>query len=807
MASNSSSSTLSLKSKEKTTSFDSSSLSNDTASLLWFTTDDKTNRTLEGSGSFREDSRGLPLTRFTDAAHGLGDPQTCMFHLVKLDHQQIKLFESPEVKTFLITEMKTRKYDLMFDEKDPTIASVQVKDVDMLEEAKLYFVDLVVRRSVDIKIVKPTYLSTGELLQLLQKARRDGKLCVELNNDVITFVSTKDIDERVCRTLNKVITDGCAEEIQMSRDVYSVFLHGWETIWTQDLSEEDDPVIIELFANDDKYGMTLKGTKIGVQKLKTVVYEMVDAIQEKHPKPKPINQPGTQCIENQYVSENSDKLHSLGYETLPCEHTIGSLDFKGNLLTVKVYIADITKLKVDVVVNAANGQLDHYGSVAYCIAQAAGDDLERESEDYIQKHGDVPVTNLAVTGAGRLPCKRVFHAVGPTCYDYNEEEKHVCLEDLVKTIFRCLCAAKDLNMTSIAIPAIGPVISGVPKVYCAEMYVRAVKGFDLYVQGGSLKEVHFVDENTEMVDLTHRIFSQEWEKPVSEETVRNDQMIVNEMLGSFLVQPNSSSSVSSAEGVVNSPVLDKLKSSNQYNPKEYNLNLKGARFFIIKSYSEVDIHRSIKYGIWSSTEHGNKRLDKAMRERDGKGPIFLLFSVNGSGHFCGMAQMVSLVDYEKSSLVRVKDTCRGEFEVKWIYVKDVPNSQLRHIRLENNENKPVTNSRDTQEVPPQKGKQVLEIIHSYEHKTSIFDDFTLYEKQEEEGVTKKSGKTRDKDRPQEPLHVPEEEDPEKCEDGVLAARPRNKRGGRGRSGKKGAQDHYEGPTNLPARLQRQFNMN
>ena len=38
----------------------------------------------------------------------------------------------------------------------------------------------------------------------------------------------------------------------------------------------------------------------------------------------------------------------------------------------------------------------------------------------------------------------------------------------------------------------------------------------------------------------------------------------------------------------------------------------------------------------------------------------------------------------------------GKFNVKWIYVKDVPNSQLRHIRLENNENKPVTNSRDTQ---------------------------------------------------------------------------------------------------------------
>jgi YTH domain-containing family protein len=36
--------------------------------------------------------------------------------------------------------------------------------------------------------------------------------------------------------------------------------------------------------------------------------------------------------------------------------------------------------------------------------------------------------------------------------------------------------------------------------------------------------------------------------------------------------------------------------------------------------------------------------------------------------------------------------------VKWHIIKDVPNNLLRHITLENNENKPVTNSRDTQEV-------------------------------------------------------------------------------------------------------------
>jgi len=102
-----------------------------------------------------------------------------------------------------------------------------------------------------------------------------------------------------------------------------------------------------------------------------------------------------------------------------------------------------------------------------------------------------------------------------------------------------------------------------------------------------------------------------------------------------------------------------------------------------------------------------------------------------------MAQMMSNLDYSSSSSVWAQDKWKGQFEVKWIYVKDVPNSQLRHIKLENNENKPVTNSRDTQEVPPEKGRLVLKIIHNYRHTTSIFDDFVHYEKRQEEDVVLK----------------------------------------------------------------------
>ena len=66
---------------------------------------------------------------------------------------------------------------------------------------------------------------------------------------------------------------------------------------------------------------------------------------------------------------------------------------------------------------------------------------------------------------------------------------------------------------------------------------------------------------------------------------------------------------------------------------------------MIKSYTEDDVHKSLKYEIWSSTDPGNKRLDKAFKDTAGRGPIYLFFSVNASGHFCGVAEMMTAVSY------------------------------------------------------------------------------------------------------------------------------------------------------------------
>ncbi|KAK3015901.1 hypothetical protein RJ639_007637 [Escallonia herrerae] len=185
----------------------------------------------------------------------------------------------------------------------------------------------------------------------------------------------------------------------------------------------------------------------------------------------------------------------------------------------------------------------------------------------------------------------------------------------------------------------------------------------------------------------------------------------------------------SADGCKHSSTTAKIP-DERYNRPDFITDHKDAKFFIIKSYSEDNVHKSIKYGVWASTHNGNRKVDAAYREAEEKRstcPIFLLFSVNASAQFCGVAEMVGHVDFDRSVDYWQQDKWSGQFPVKWHIIKDVPNSQFRHIVLENNDKKPVTNSRDTQEVKLGQGIEMLIIFKNYKTDMSILDDFTFYE--------------------------------------------------------------------------------
>jgi len=81
--------------------------------------------------------------------------------------------------------------------------------------------------------------------------------------------------------------------------------------------------------------------------------------------------------------------------------------------TITLLKGDITKEKVDAIVNAANSKLEHGGGVAGAIRAKAGPTFIAESQQFVALHGPVPVGGAVTTSGGRLPSPKVIHAVGP----------------------------------------------------------------------------------------------------------------------------------------------------------------------------------------------------------------------------------------------------------------------------------------------------------------------------------------------------------------------------------------------------------
>jgi hypothetical protein len=80
---------------------------------------------------------------------------------------------------------------------------------------------------------------------------------------------------------------------------------------------------------------------------------------------------------------------------------------------------------------------------------------------------------------------------------------------------------------------------------------------------------------------------------------------------------------------------------------------------------------------------GNQKLQTIFKEADGKYPIYLLFSVNGSGKFVGVAQMTSEVDYQANFNYWTQNSkWRGFFFVVWLTLKDVPNRIFKNMTNE-----------------------------------------------------------------------------------------------------------------------------
>jgi O-acetyl-ADP-ribose deacetylase len=132
---------------------------------------------------------------------------------------------------------------------------------------------------------------------------------------------------------------------------------------------------------------------------------------------------------------------------------------------LEVIAADVTKLEVDAIANAANTELKHGGGVAGAISRAGGPEVQRESDE----RAPIGLGEAVETTAGDMPARWVIHAAtmelgGPTSADIIERATR-----------STLAKAEELGCRSLALVAFGTGVGGFPLDEAARLMVGAAR--------------------------------------------------------------------------------------------------------------------------------------------------------------------------------------------------------------------------------------------------------------------------------------------------------------------------------------------
>ncbi|XP_074526876.1 protein mono-ADP-ribosyltransferase PARP14-like [Halichoeres trimaculatus] len=332
------------------------------------------------------------------------------------------------------------------------------------------------------------------------------------NRDKLTVAGFTTPVTEVCRSLGEYISD--YSQIQDHLPVKScAVVHFIDKKKSQDCSSIARNNSVSVTFNHLRKRIIIAGARLHVQKARASFSELADSLFSDNFS---VNKPGAkkyfQSQGSLFLSNIMSEFNCVVMlrpdneeeeeveEEESCEDEEGVSYCKvrtagGVLVTVRK--ANICSFGVDAVVNAANEDLKHIGGLALALLKAAGPELQKISDDYVSKFGKLRPGDAILTGACRLPCKYIVHAVGPR---FSDSDKKTAVQRLKRAVTESLKEAEKVECSSVALPAISSGVFGFPVDLCAETIAQAVREYcDDPRRPGSLTEVHLVDNKDSTV--------------------------------------------------------------------------------------------------------------------------------------------------------------------------------------------------------------------------------------------------------------------------------------------------------------------
>lgn len=161
--------------------------------------------------------------------------------------------------------------------------------------------------------------------------------------------------------------------------------------------------------------------------------------------------------------------------------------YKYKNVSIKIVEGDITKIKVDAIVNAANNTLLGGGGVDGAIHKAGGSIILEQCK----KIGGCPTGEARITTGGNLPSNYIIHTVGPIYKDGSKGEDKL----LYNAYFNSFKLAEEYNIKTIAFPSISTGVYGYPKDLASEIAIKAM--------------IDFIDSEVELEEIQFILFSQD----------------------------------------------------------------------------------------------------------------------------------------------------------------------------------------------------------------------------------------------------------------------------------------------------------